>query len=209
MALLANDIVQVSMNGTLFGETISNIFYYECIANVGDATLGHVCALFGIEMVLPWLPLVSEDYEVIDIRGDNITNELDFYVHGVTGNGGTLSPSASSAVAGSLSLQVETRLTRPGSKRMGGIPEVDITDNRWFPDATDEAALIVAIVADLDLLDLGTPVDCQLRPVVVGRFPITHQDAGQLDVSRFQQVVGVTFRHPITTQTSRRPGRGV
>lgn len=208
MALLAGDIVQLSMNGTLFGETCSNVFFYECLQNAGVATLGHVCALFGIDIGDTWLPLVSEDYDLVDIRADNLTNLLDFYVYGITGSGGTISPSASSAVAGSLALQVETRLTRPGSKRMAGIPEVDIAANIWTPDGTDIGVLLTALSAELDLNDLGSPVDCQLQPVIVGRFPIEHEDAGKIDVSRFQPVVSADFRSLITTQTSRRAGRG-
>lgn len=209
MALVSGDIVQLTQNGTLFGETLSNVFYYECINNIGLGTLGHVCAMFGLAVSQPWRELVSEDWDLVDIRGDNVSNGLDFYVHGIQGAGLTLSPSTSSAVAGALSLQVETRLTRPGSKRMGGIPEVYVADNLWSPVIADEDDLTAALIAELDLNDLTTPVDCQLVPVVVGRYPITHQDAGQLDITRFQPIVGVNFRSTITTQTSRRPGRGI
>lgn len=209
MALLVGDIVMLTINSTLFTETMSNVFFYECTDNEDEATLGQMAEVFRISVLNEWVELLSEDVTFTSIRMDNLTNELDFSVLDLAEVGLTLSPSASSAVAGAISLTVSSKLTRPGSKRIGGIPEVYVGDNLWVPVTADIDAFLVALVDDLEGEDLDPAVVCLLNPVVVGRFLITEPDTGMIDISRFQSITGAIAKDAITTQTSRRPNRGI
>lgn len=208
MALVEGDIVMITMNGTLFGERCSNVWFYECTDNTGNANLLQVAQEFRALVWQAWIDLTSEDYKRVNVKIDNLTNGLDFADLPVAGDGLVLSPACSSAVAGGFTLSVSTRLTRPGSKRMAGIPEVTVADNLWTPEQADMNILTSAMLNELDLDNLNPAVACMMNPIVVGRFPITHEDAGKIDISRFQSITGIHVSATVTTQTSRRPGRG-
>lgn len=209
MSILEGDIIQITMNGELFTERVSNVFYYVAGVVLGTPTLDDLLAVFQTDVVDVWIDIVSEDYSLVDIRADNLTNELDFFVLGLTGGGALLTPSVSSAVAGAIALRVSTKLTRPGSKRIAGITESQVQDNTWTPDGTLQTLLEVALGSFISTFDVDPSNAVACSPVVVGRFPITDPDAGKIDISRFQLISGVDIKSNVTTQTSRRPGRGI
>ena len=98
-------------------------------------------------------------------------------------------------------LAVGTRLTRPGQKRLGFLTQSDAIGNDLQADY-NTAAVALMDVMSADMV-LGAPaVGVVLRPYVVG----LNAD-GTIRTS--QAVIGYSINQKVTSQVSRRFGRGV
>jgi len=114
-----------------------------------------------------------------------------------TGSGGQMPP----YVAAGVQLVVGTRVTRPGQKRMPFVTEGDNTAGVM------SAALQTSMIAWCNVITapmtLGAPVSGnRLLPVVVSK------DAGG-NVTAFQYITGYLINTNLTSQNSRKIGRGI
>lgn len=164
---------------------------------------------------------VKDRYRAIvpDVAGAVFTSVLGTEFNGSGGYGeyaipdaerdGTRSDGVGELVTGTLAvgarLTVATRLTRPGQKRIPFLMEGDIYQNEL------DAGIIALMESLVEIwstdLVLGAPVALgTLSPVVVtfNSAPLTPEPEPQ----EWQAVVGALVNHDITSQVSRKKGRG-
>lgn len=96
---------------------------------------------------------------------------------------------------------VSSRVTRPGQKRFWGFGEIDNVNGILEPDAT---ALVAALMVKFsDVITLGAPVATgTLAPIVV------RIDRATGDITASQNVDGFVINPNLSTQNSRKIGRG-
>lgn len=102
---------------------------------------------------------------------------------------------------GGIRLTVATRATRPGQKRIVGATELDITEQSWEAGYLTLLNNVAPIFADTRVL--GAPVATgTLAPIIVSLDAIGN-------VTASQPVTGFVTNPYVTSQVSRKRGRGI
>lgn len=205
MALQVNDVIRFTVTQKLFGERVQNIFYYRMATVEGTSNLRDITEAFISDILNTWRELVTPDLLFENVLAENLTNGLDFHEEPLVFVGLLTGTAAPSATAASVKLNVSTRETRPGGKRVSGIRADQIDDNDFNPNTVDWGVWLMDLQLQISFTDGGTGDTVIAFHYVVGRDPVT----GLPDLSRIQPVANASLRSTITTQTTRRPGRGV
>lgn len=205
MPVAVPDSIELSVCSELFGENVCNIFQFVVNSVNGIVTLFEFLETYR-DLILPvQSALQSSALEVVELKSVNLTNELDFATLGVSNFGDILTASVSSAVAAAIKLNVDTRETRPGGKRLAGIPVADVSTNIYTPNAVDMDNYLSALSTAIIVSGALPGASATFIPQIIGRDPITHK----YDLSRRQPISTATVRNTVTTQVSRGAGRGV
>ncbi len=204
MAISIGDLIRFTVFQTLYSENIQNIWYYEVNNMNGVAGLSNLVTAFIDDLISDWTPVVTEDVIFDRLLAENLTNGLDFEDVGLDFTGDLALVAANSATAVSMKLNVSTRETRPGGKRISGIPEDRISGNTFIK--TVEAWNVFEAGVGLGISWVDSPPDNSIfaAPMVIGTDPITKK----LDLERFQRINNGDVRSTVTTQASRRAGHG-
>lgn len=105
------------------GEQVLNVWFFQsadAAATAEDLTLA-----FNNDMLSVIQPLQSEQFYHTTIRAFNLGNPADFYERTLVDANGTQAADCLPAyVAVNFTLRAATRDVRPGSKRIGGIPDI-------------------------------------------------------------------------------------
>lgn len=197
-----NDIIRIRDCQSMFGQTLCNVFYYVVQAWTGNSTLLDVLTEYQQQVVSKFQPLQTPDLIHVNLRADNVTNDLDFAEKAIS-DGGTYTDSISLPVFVAIGYKLtrSTKLTRPGAKRVAGISETLATDGQINPVASVVDNLGVAFA---QVLTIDAPVtnSGSLAPVIVGR-----QVDGSLDLTRTNLILSGEAQVELTSQVSRKVGR--
>ena len=136
------------------------------------------------------------------VRLDNLTDLITFIEKGVDISGLIAGSALPSYVAGGFTKIVSSKLTRPGSMRLGGISEGDVDSNEWNPDSTNLAAIETALQSYI-VGGTAPLTNFAFKPIVakctgVGP-PATHV---------YNAVDDVIAKANISSQVSRKAGQG-
>jgi hypothetical protein len=195
-----NDVVRIKMCAEMFGQEICNVFYYLVSVWTGNADFDDVANSFLGNVRDPIQALQDEDLTYQELVIDNVTNGVDFLILPLTGSGTRTNVEAlPSFNALTFGLVRTTKLTRNGSKRLGGFSEDQISGNDVTMSGAAQAQLKNALSAFLQ--DQSPAVEYQLKPIIVGRNP-----NGSLDLTRINLVSGIT-NPTVSTQNSRKATR--
>jgi len=105
-------------------------------------------------------------------------------------------------IAAGIRLTVATRLTRPGQKRLWGQRESDQFNGTWTEDYQTLVNAFAAVISEP--ITLGAPVATGvLIPVV------TRLSPDSSEVLEYQNVTGFVLNPNVTSQNSRKFGRGI
>jgi len=201
------DILQFTARYTYIGVEMLNVFFYIVkTGGVGGDLATTVSGSFAPNVLGQVRNLQISDTEYIDIVGRNhMSLAADVTVpYAVTGNyvAGSGSPTF---VSIGFRLNRDSRLTRNGSKRFGGISE-DATDvNSPNYTGTIVADVEAALSADLDILTSLEASVGVMTPIIVGRCRLSDVGCtpGDLDLTRFSLVSSAQVTS-VTTQSSRK-----
>lgn len=209
MAFSANDLIRIQLIQTGYGE-VQHVWDYQIVnipaptitaANIGEAWWNHVKTVYRAQM--------SGSFGVV-FRRVRVTSLMsatgdagEFGIPAAESQGTRTPPAGDLApafLAEGVRLNVETRLTRPGQKRFWGFHEADLVND------TIQAAfntLVEAIPNSmLPGIVLGAPAaTVGLDPMVVG-------DVGTYPPVRYQPWTSISANIIVTTQNSRKRGRG-
>lgn len=208
MAVSVSDILQITDVQTYLNQTMLNVYFYR--ADVLGSAVGYqeIADVFQTQVVLEVKGMQSSDAVHTNTIIKNLTNGLDIFEDAINIAGDGAFAAGPSFVAASFRLLRSTAATRHGAKRIGGLTEDFYTGNdiaSGFVTFADDAA--AAIGAPLVVESAGD-LDIELMPVIVGRFPTSSPDAGQLNLSVINPIREAQFIR-VSTQTTRRAGRGV
>lgn len=202
MALLG-DVFQILFEQELLGQVIRNVFGY--VVSVADpaATPEDVADRMIVEIGNVYLLLQTGDVNNVQITVNNLDDATEFIEKGWTGVGGdgTAGPVLPSYVAAGFKFLRGDTDTRNGSKRLAGIGEDRVTDNDWT--SFDSAAALTTEDAFAATVFI-TPTSMEMEPIIIGRDPIT----GLPDTGRIAPIIEAQAQPNITTQNSRKAGRG-
>lgn len=211
MAIGTDSLIEVSMRGSILGSQIYNVFQYQVVVGVngitaaqyGEAWWNHVkTTMRGL------FPTSFSGYfqSVLVRELNNATGDYGEYAIPTAERAGTRSVGTADSPlplvnALGMRLTVGTRATRPGQKRFFCLAENDQDyDSLTSGVVTAANSLGAVLVADMVL---GAPAaTCTLRGVV------TRKDVNGV-VTAHQDVTGWLVNPRVTSQVSRKYGRGV
>jgi hypothetical protein len=202
--LNVDDIIQVTLRGTLYGQRVLNVFHYKVTDVTGavDYDLIAGTCLSKLTSDITPIQVSAMTWERCDL--DNLTDGLSFGSATGTFNGVLATEGFAPFAAWYFRLNRSTKLTRSGGKRIAGVPENEVSNG------TAESSFIptLAVAAGEMLLPinwnfLSAPVGSgSMELGILGRNP-----DGTFDLSRFNGVSGIEYVS-VSTQNSRKFGRG-
>lgn len=211
MAIGTDSLIEVSLRGSLLGSTMYNVFQYKVVVGVngitaaqyGEAWWNHVKTnmrgLFPVSF--------STYFQSVLVR--ELNNPAGDYGEFAIPSGekaGTRSVGAADSplplvTALGMRLTVGTRATRPGQKRFFCLAEND-NDYDGITSGAITAANTLGATLAADMV-LGAPAaTCTLRGIVVRKDP-------QGNVTANQDIIGTFVNSRVTSQVSRKYGRGI
>lgn len=196
MSISVGDVLRLTSCQNIFGELACNVFFYVVAAWTGNLDYEDILDEFNTTVSGAQAAMQTSDVVYDNLLVENVTNGIDFASLS-TGlpTGAKSPPTLPSYVAAGFRLDRATAVTRNGFKRIAGIRESGVVENE-FTDATDPTAIAYAGVLDSPLI---LDVNDELTPVIVGRLP-----GGGLDLTKLNNIQGVTIKDLITTQNSRK-----
>lgn len=202
MALLG-DVFQIMFEQELIGQVIRNVFGY--VVSVADpaATVEEIADRMIIEIGDVYLTIQVPQVTSTQITVKNLDDLDEFLEKDWSGTGGLIAsgPALPSYVAYGFKLLRGDVDTRNGSKRIAGVGEDVVDLNDW---SSFEAAATLTVEDAFAATVFITPSTMEMMPVIIGRDPIT----GQPDTGRIAPVSEAQAQQLITTQNSRKAGRG-
>jgi len=207
LSLEDGDILRFVLNAhnTANGAPIINVFWYEVAELTGvistPADLRAVALdVFGT-LYPPLIDIQAVGTVYDNIVMDNMTNLIDTasYAPPTPVTGSIAGPAEVTQVALSFKLVRTNRLTRNGSKRIGGIHEAVIEDTTGATFAAGATCTAIETILR-DPIEVAAPVDgdCLLYPVIVRRPPVGSP------VTVFQRVSDAVFRGAGSQNTRKR-----
>lgn len=208
MALPSGGLVRITVNQTQQLQQVRNVFWYRAEDAVGgDAAVG-IGETFWNHVQAQWRAFVptlaSLTFESVDVRFMDGDEDYGTYLVPEAQRNGTRSPAGSQLLpvfcAANITLNPANRQVRPGSKRIGGLLEVDNNANNVESSAL---TLLQNLAARFTQQIVSGVFLDTLTPVVVG-LP-TETRPGRLLVP----IVSAQVSRTLTTQNSRKLGRGI
>lgn len=194
------DFLRFTIEQTMLNQRLLNVFYYQVMEWTGNANYEDVVSDFLNNVVGSLIKVQHEFLTHTGLRIENLTNGLDDISIGYNIPGTyNETPVMPSFVAYSLKLNVSTKTTRPGGKRIAGVAEGLVANNvqTLSPGQVADLEFACETALSIDEPNLG---DGQLRPVIVGRTPL-----GVIDLTRTQPVSNAVVNDVISSQVSRKP----
>lgn len=209
MGLVVGDILSLEDRQLFLGETMVNVYYYQVVSFEANVMLDDIAAEWQAVKMNTIQAVQSGAVEHTRLVLRNLTNGVDIEELPLTGEIGAVGGDAyPSLVALSIRLVRATAVTRHGSKRIGGLPEANFNGNAPLAGAVANiTAMANALGSTFE--KVGTvDEDFELVPVIIGRVHEPAENAGDLDLDVVNGVTGGSFIR-VTSQTSRRQGRGI
>lgn len=211
MAYPAEALTEITMVQTYPGSQILNVFTYWADNVPGTVDAVHIAEAWWNAVKTTWRAMIAVGIGAYfqSVRIQELNNSAGAFAEWNVPVGeqvGTRAAPAAPQVlplfnAAAVRLTVGTRLTRPGQKRFFGLTE---TDNDGGPIGSAFLTLLNAHMAVLDSqITLGAPAALvTLDPIVTSR------DAAGT-VINYQNVTGYVINPNISSQNTRKPGRGI
>jgi len=210
MAFTEGDLVEISVSGLNAGITYMNVYQYEILGTFSGIDGGQVANAWWQHVKSTYRAVVANSYstyfqEVIVRELNDPTGEFGTYAIPSGEAAGTRVPASETGqlppyVAVGAKLVVGTRVTRPGSKRYGGLVELD--NNAGYVNGPVFAATEALLAVLTTNMTLGAPA------VGMALDPIICKKAVDGSVVAHQPIVGYLVSGNLTSQVSRKIGRG-
>lgn len=211
MAILTGALLEVSINGEANNNAVYNVWQYEVGTTAPTITAEHVAQAWWQHVKTVYRAVAATNYSglfrQVMVRELNApTGAFGTWAIPSAEWAGTRSPGAAAEFlptfnAAGVRLNVGTRVTRPGQKRFSGLVESD--NNSGSLTAGVLTALDNLMVVMIASMTLGAPAATMtLQPIVVRKDAVGA-------VTAHQAIGSYSTNNLITSQVSRKPGRGV
>jgi len=210
MAITEGTLLEVTLDG-LFGTTqVMNVWQFEVGGTFSGITAGSVANAWWQHMKSSYRALVSDGsgpaFTRVKVRDlSDPTGDYGEYAVPTNEQAGTRSTAGSEFLpffnAAGARLTVGTRVTRPGQKRFPWLVETD--SQSGVLTATPTTLVNNILDAAIPTLTLGAPaLGMDLNSIVVRKDPATGE------VTAYQPVTGWAINPYVTSQVSRKRGKG-
>lgn len=204
MPYILGDLLRFEDVQTMVSVTIRNAYFYEISELTGTVVESEILQAFVDGIIAPVTGIQHTSLEHTLAKLDNITDGLSFAETDLTGFEGVVMDAALPTYSAySFKLLRGSKVTRNGFKRIAGPTEESVATNfltSAFRDGVAAQAVIAAMASTLTVT--GVDGTATLLPVIAGR-PIAPSTS-----YRTQPVLGVQLQNAISTQVSRKAGRG-
>ena len=205
MALSIGDIIRITLCQKLEDQTVCNVFAYVVDVLVGVVLQDDVQLAFR-QVVVPDINVIQST--AIDnerVVTENLTNGIDFTDNLVGGQGLQAQPALSTFEAMSFKYNRQTKITRNGFKRFAGVSAALQTDPNNLDISNTGVTDLAATLGNVLVVpaQAGGGQTATLTPIILGRNP-----DGTVNLGRFQRVDDVSPVERITSQVTRKIGRG-
>ena len=207
MALALNDLIQLEDHQLFEGQRLLNVYHFRVDALTGTPTYEHIDLGFtpGILEACRDMQSMACVHDRLIIK--NLTNGVDIYEDARSITGSVDSAPTTSFEALAFRLIRSNLTTRHGAKRIGGLTDIGVVGNNVSAGLIANAALYsAALLAGITYDDMAGN-EIELAPVIIGRFPQAHAQAGELNLAVVNPVQDVQLIR-VTSQATRRAGRG-
>lgn len=212
MAITEGNLIEVVVKQTAFQQQILNTWTYEVTGTFTGISAGAVANAYWQAVKATYRGIIADAYNpyfsAVSVRvlddplGDYGEYSVPTGERAGTRAGGT-GDLAPVFLATGVRLTVDTRVTKPGQKRFGGLMEADIA-NGVIASPVITAIDALMSVAAVGTLTLGSPaLGMDLLPVVVRKDPNTGLPTAS------QEITGYLVNIQVTSQNTRKIGRGV
>lgn len=198
------DTFRISLLQANQGEQLLNVFHYRDAALISP-TAAAMAQGFWDKVKAAWraIPTTTSGYQFISVLAEQLYSPYGFFTYSVplAEQGGTrvlVSDQLPSFIAGTIKLNVGTRVTRPGSKRISGLTENDVT-GQFLNNATITLLQTLGALLDDNYIPTGFVGD--VTPVIVG-YPTALLPGSP----RVQNVTSTTVDSRTSNQLSRKLG---
>jgi len=170
------DVFRVIVKMEQAGEEIKNVFYY--FGDDGTPNAEDLADLI-IDPLLQALDNIqSVDIDHTEVFVENLMDpEEDFHVEPATSAGQVTGDIMPKFVAWSYKLNVRTRVTKAGGKRIGGVPELWIVDGVADPTKASDLATAggyLALQLEAPTGETYTPIVCRVTGTLSTGYTVTH-----------------------------------
>lgn len=202
MAAQVGDIIQITAKGISLAEPVVNVYYYQVETFVVGVD-PYVAWLndFRTKVMTPLKAVLNTSTAYNDYTLINVTNNVDYAVLAATDTGTLPGLPVAPHVTFSAQLVRSSRVTRNGSKRFSGLVEEGINGSLINWVAAQKLALENGLAADITT---GGALPMEAKAVVVGRIPSGFPNAGDLDLSRINDIASARLGNRVTSQVSRK-----
>ena len=206
MPVQTGDYVVIRDYQTLFQQQVLNTYTLRIASFTGASTYQNMLEAFEQTVVAAVTPLQVPDLVHTRLEVDNLTNGLEFAAVDISVPG-TSTPTDPSPpmVAVSIRMTRATKITRNGYKRYAGLHEGQYSEGVLNAGAlTPWQANVANLIGAPFGYTSGTIYSFGFEPVIIGRDTAT----GAYDLSRVNEVTGAVVQPNVTTQNTRKYGRG-
>lgn len=202
MDLANGDYLRLRITQTHLGQTLYNVLHFIVTSVQPPFTVSTGLTAYCNDYLALARAMQSTALNYTEFRWDNLTDELGFLVIPANTPGLIEGQDMPSYVAGNFTKKVGTKLTRPGSLRLGGVTEGQVSQNTWSPDSTDVADF-EDFLADTWVYEPSPNYGFTLNLIVLR---MIQKDPSIIYVDN--PVTSVVHSPIISTQVSRKAGRG-
>lgn len=206
MPVQTGDYVVIRDYQTLFQQQVLNTYTLRIASFSGASNYINMLTAFSATVVAAVRGEQNPDVVHFRLEVDNLSNGLEFASLDInapgTGAGTETSPPF---VAVSIRLSRATKITRNGYKRYAGIDEAQYTDGVLnAPVVTSWQTNVADLISAPFGFTSGTQYSFGFEPVIIGRDTAT----GNYDLNRVNEVASGVVQPNVTTQNTRKYGRG-
>jgi len=204
MPWVNGDVVRIEAVQTYLGSTVRNVYFYQLQNVSGTVDAPSIVTDWQVQVLSYVVQIQSASVDYVAVKLDNVTDGLSFFEVALTATSGAQSGATiNSFTAYSFKLLRGSKLTRNGFKRICGVTEDNVNGNQIIQTFFDSQAYIDAANAFGDTVNVtDTSGTADFVPVIASRPTATRP--GYL----VQPVVDVEAQQFLTTQVSRKAGRG-
>ena len=206
MPLQTGDYITIKDYQTLFQQQVLNVYTFRVNAFSGDSSYDSLLQGFELFFIDTVRSFQAPELTHTRLEVDNLTNGLEFASRdvGKPGSGTGTSPSPP-FVTLSIRLSRSTKVTRNGYKRYAGLDEAQYTDGIFQAGTITNWQDNVANVLEAPFtFASGGLWSFTLEHVIIGRDPVT----GDYDLARVNEISSAIVQPNVTTQNTRKFGRG-
>lgn len=198
------EIIKFNVAMTTVQQTARNIYYYRIAAAIGSMTGDEIAEAFFSWNDTVVMPALSTTVTLDSVQVDNVSDGLSFGEFSATGyNGSQAGEAMGPFVAYGFTLLRTDKSTRNGFKRYAGVVEQAQSNGAIQSSWTGYSALkTIESQLSAQLALVGASGQLDIDPVIYGDVTPTRP------TPVWQYVSGAVLQPRITTQNSRKVGRG-
>ena len=193
------DILEIVNDAEQFGEDCKNVFHYIILVATGLTDVLDALLAFKDEVLDVVIASTSDSVTFQSLRIENLTDPDEFAILVVDEPGGTGGEALPSFNAVGFLLTPDGAATRPGSKRFAGVREADQSNGVL----TGAAIAVWDNIEPVLTATVTGGAAWELHPIILGRAV-----GGEPELDRYSIVASAALKPDLTSQTSRKKGRG-